>query len=110
MDSLMMKERDSLYPLFKKQNTSGGAMIAFEVHGGESEAFKFLNALELAHLAISLGSTETLVSHPFTMSSSNMDEADRLKNGITPALVRVSVGIENIDDLIKDFDQALKAI
>ena len=106
----LMKESDSLYALFKKQNTSGGAMIAFEVHGGESEAFKFLNALELAHLAISLGSTETLVSHPFTMSSSNMDEADRLKNGITPALVRVSVGIENIDDLIKDFDQALKAI
>lgn len=106
----LMKESDTLYPLFKKQNTSGGAMIAFEVHGGEAEAFKFLNALKLAHLAISLGSTETLVSHPFTMSSSNMDEADRLKNGITPALVRVSVGIENIDDLIKDFDQALKAV
>lgn len=106
----LMKESDPLYPLFKKQNQSGGAMIAIEVHGGEAEAFKFLNGLNLAHLAISLGSTETLVSHPFTMSSSNMDEKDRLKNGITPALVRISVGIENIDDLIKDFDQALKAI
>lgn len=106
----LMKESDALYPLFKKQNQSGGAMIAIEVHGGEAEAFKFLNGLNLAHLAISLGSTETLVSHPFTMSSSNMDEKDRLKNGITPALVRISVGIENIDDLIKDFDQALKAI
>ncbi len=106
----LLTESDPLYPLYKKQNTSGGAMIAFEVHGGEAEAFKFLNALQLAHLAISLGSTETLVSHPFTMSSSNMDEADRLKNGITPALIRVSVGIENIDDLIKDFDQALTSI
>lgn len=106
----LMKESDALYPLFKKQNQSGGAMIAIEVHGGEAEAFKFLNGLNLAHLAISLGSTETLVSHPFTMSSSNMDEKDRLKNGITPALVRISVGIENIDDLIKDFDQALNAI
>ena len=85
-------------------------MIAFEVHGGEAEAFRFLNALELAHLAISLGSTETLVSHPYTMSSSNMDEADRLKNGITPSLIRVSVGIENIDDLVKDFDQALRTV
>lgn len=106
----LMKESDALYPLFKKQNQSGGAMIAIEVHGGEAEAFKFLNGLNLAHLAISLGSTETLVSHPFTMSSSNMDEKDRLKNGITPALVRISVGIENIDDLIKDFHQALNAI
>lgn len=106
----LMDEADPLYPLYKKQNQSGGAMIAIEVHGGEAEAFKFLNGLNLAHLAISLGSTETLVSHPFTMSSSNMDEKDRLKNGITPALIRISVGIENIDDLIKDFDQALNAI
>lgn len=106
----LMDDSDSLYPLYKKQNQSGGAMIAIEVHGGEAEAFRFLNGLNLAHLAISLGSTETLVSHPFTMSSSNMDEKDRLKNGITPALIRISVGIENIDDLIKDFDQALKAI
>ncbi|HEY9117773.1 MAG TPA: aminotransferase class I/II-fold pyridoxal phosphate-dependent enzyme [Roseivirga sp.] len=106
----LLNETDPLYELYRKQNTSGGAMIAFEVYGGETEAFKFLNALQLAHLAISLGSTETLVSHPFTMSSSNMDEADRLKNGITPALIRLSVGIENIDDLIKDFDQALSSI
>ena len=106
----LLKEDDPLYPLFKKQNNSPGAMIAFEVHGSEPEAFKVLNKLELAHLAISLGSTETLVSHPFTMSSSNMDEADRLKNGITPALIRVSVGLENIDDLIKDLDQALNSI
>ncbi|WP_286742980.1 aminotransferase class I/II-fold pyridoxal phosphate-dependent enzyme [Roseivirga sp. UBA1976] len=104
----LMPESDPQYALFKRQNNSGGAMIAFEVHGGEAEAFRFLNALELAHLAISLGSTETLVSHPYTMSSSNMDEADRLKNGITPSLIRVSVGIENIDDLVKDFDQALR--
>ncbi len=98
------------YELYQKQCSCGGAMLAFEVVGGEAEAFQFLDALELVALAISLGSTETLASHPYTMSSSNMDEADRLKNGITPSLIRVSVGIENPDDLIKDFHQALDQI
>jgi methionine-gamma-lyase len=106
----LLDESDPLYTLHHKQCSSPGAMMAFEVKGGETEAFRFLDSLKLAHLAISLGSNETLVSHPFTMSSSNMDEADRLKNGITPALIRVSVGIENTDDLIKDFQQALAQI
>lgn len=98
------------YGLYKKQCSNGGAMLAFEVIGGEKEAFTFLDALQLASLAISLGSTETLASHPFTMSSSNMDEADRLKNGITPALIRISVGVENAQDLTKDLLQALDKI
>lgn len=106
---LLSKENEN-YELFKKQCSCGGAMLAFEVIGEEKEAFTFLDSLELVSLAISLGSTETLASHPFTMSSSNMDEADRLKNGITPSLIRVSVGIENPDDLIKDFHQALDQI
>ena len=96
--------------LFRTQCSSGGAMLAFELLGGEKEAFQFLDALELASLAVSLGSTETLASHPYTMSSSNMDESDRIKNGITPSLIRISVGIEKADDLIKDFLQALRRI
>lgn len=98
------------YGIYKRQQSSAGAMMAFEVKGGEKEAFIFLNGLELAKLAVSLGSTETLASHPYTMSSSNMNEADRVKNNITPGLVRISVGIENPDDLISDFNQALNLI
>lgn len=106
----LLPEQHKDQALFKKQYTSGGAMMAFEVKGGEAEAFRFLNALRIAHLAISLGSTETLASHPYTMSSSNMAEEDRLKNSITPALIRVSVGLENVKDLIKDFEQALAQV
>lgn len=98
------------FEIYKRQTTSSGAMMAFEVKGGEEEAFSFLNHLELVKLAVSLGSTETLASHPYTMSSANMTEEDRLKNNITPSLIRVSVGIENPDDLVKDFNQALDTI
>jgi len=105
-----LAEGSNAFKIYKRQQNSAGAMMAFEVKGGEQEAFKFLNSLELAKLAVSLGSTETLASHPYTMSSSNMNEADRVKNNITPGLVRISVGIENPDDLISDFDQALSQI
>lgn len=105
-----LTEEDPDFELFKKQYTSAGAMMAIEVKGGEAEAFRFLNALQLVQLAISLGSTETLASHPYNMSSSNMDEEDRLKSGITPNLVRISVGIENPEDIIKDIKQALEAV
>lgn len=103
-----LKPGDADYELYQKQYSSGGAMLAFDIAGGESEAFRFLNALQLACLAVSLGSTETLVSHPFTMSSSNMSLEDRAAVGITPAMVRISTGIENPDDLVKDFSQALE--
>ncbi|KYG72421.1 aminotransferase class I/II-fold pyridoxal phosphate-dependent enzyme [Roseivirga echinicomitans] len=98
------------YELAKRQMTSGGAMLAFDVVGGEAEAFRFLNAVKLAKLAVSLGSTETLTSHPFTMSSSNMSLADREAVGITPSMVRISTGIENPDDLLKDFAQAFEKV
>lgn len=98
------------YELYKRQMTSGGAMLAFDVVGGEAEAFRFLNAVKLAKLAVSLGSTETLTSHPYTMSSSNMSVADRNTVGITPSMVRISTGIENPDDLLKDFGQALDKV
>jgi len=106
----LLETSDPLYDLHHRQCNRAGAMMAFEVKGGEPEAFRFLDALKLVHLAISLGSNETLASHPFTMSSSNMDEADRLKNGITPSLIRLSVGIENPEDLIKDLKQALAQV
>lgn len=105
-----LKPGNRQYELYQKQYSSGGAMLAFDIVGGEAEAFRFLNALQLACLAVSLGSTETLVSHPFTMSASNMSLEDRAAVGISPAMIRVSTGIENPNDLIKDFTQALEQV
>lgn len=105
-----LNPEDRYYELYQKQYTSGGAMLAFDIVGGEAEAFRFLNALQLACLAVSLGSTETLASHPFTMSASNMSLEDRAAVGITPAMIRISTGIENADDLVKDFTQALEKV
>ena len=85
-------------------------MIAFEIDGGEAEAFRFLNHLELVKLAVSLGSTESLAEHPGTMTHSGVDAAEKLAMGITPALVRLSVGVEHPDDLILDLGHALAAV
>jgi len=77
------------------------------VHGGEAEAFAVLNRLKVIHLAVSLGGTETLASHPASMTHSDIPPAEQLRLGITPALIRLSVGIENPDDLIAVLEQAL---
>jgi len=105
-----LKPGEPYYTIFQKQCTSGGAMLAFDIIGGEKEAFAFLNNLNLIKLAVSLGSTETLASHPATMSSSNVPREDRLAVGITSSMIRLSVGIENPDDLIKDMSNALTKI
>jgi methionine-gamma-lyase len=85
-------------------------MIAFEVIGGEEEAFRFLNATRLVHLAVSLGGTESLASHPWTMSHSTMAPSDKKSIGVTPGLIRLSVGVEAAVDLIADLDQALATV
>lgn len=105
-----LNEEDAQFALFKKQYNSGGAMLAFDINGGEKEAFRFLNQLKLVKLAVSLGSTESLASHPFTMSSSNMSMEDRRKVAITPSMIRFSTGIEKAEDLLKDLDQALAKV
>lgn len=93
--------------LLKKQCKGSGAMISFEVNGGEAEAFKFLNGLKLVKLAVSLGSTESLAQHPYTMTHSAVPENEKLKGGITSALIRLSVGVEAAEDLIQDLESAL---
>jgi len=98
------------YEIFKKQCETGGAMIAFEVKGGEKSAFAFLNALKLAHLAVSLGSTESLAEHPATMTHADVDPELKERLGITSSLVRFSVGVEHYEDLISDIKQALDSI
>ncbi len=96
--------------LFQKQYTGTGAMISFEVKGGEPEAFRFLNTLQLIKLAVSLGSTESLAEHPASMTHCSVDPSHRHKIGIMDSLVRLSVGVEDPDDLIYDISQALGAI
>jgi methionine-gamma-lyase len=94
-------------PLFERQCKSAGSTFAFEIKGGEHEAFAALNRLEVIKLAVSLGGTETLASHPASMTHSDIPHEEQLRLGITPSLIRLSVGIENPDDLIADLEQAL---
>jgi methionine-gamma-lyase len=94
--------------VFERQCKGAGSTFSFEVKGGEAEAFAALDKLEVIKLAVSLGGTETLASHPAAMTHSDIPPEDQLRLGITPALIRLSVGIENPDDLIADLDQALR--
>lgn len=106
-----LKEEDpKSYQIFKRQCSSAGSMLAFDVVGGEKEAFTFLNNLHLMKLAVSLGSTESLAEHPATMTHSEMEDDVKNKLFITEKLVRISVGIENADDLITDIGEALEKI
>jgi methionine-gamma-lyase len=106
----LLKEGDEGFEVFKKQCTGTGSMIAFEVQGGEAGAFRFLNHLKLIKLAVSLGGTESLAEHPGAMTHSDVPPEDQLKIGITPSMVRISVGVEDPDDLIADVAQALNAV
>ena len=92
--------------LMERQARSAGSTFSFEVEGGQKEAFAFLNRLQLFKLAVSLGGTESLICHPATTVHSGLSEEARREIGITPALIRVSVGIENPDDLVADIAQA----
>jgi methionine-gamma-lyase len=93
--------------VFERQCKGPGSTFSFEVKGGEAEAFSVLNRLKVIKLAVSLGGTETLASHPSTMTHSDITREEQVRLGITPALIRLSVGIEHPDDLIADLDQAL---
>jgi len=101
---------DPQYAVYQRQCSAPGGMISFEVVGGEAEAFRLLNALKLIRLAVSLGGTESLAEHPATMTHADVDPEERLELGITPAMIRLSVGVEHPDDLIADLAQALEAV
>jgi methionine-gamma-lyase len=85
-------------------------MISFDVKGGQQEAFKFLNALKLIKLAVSLGSTESLAEHPATMTHVDVDKELRTKLSITDKMIRLSIGVEYYEDIIFDLNQALNEI
>ncbi len=98
-----------MYELYQRQCTGPGSLIAFEVRGGEHAAFRVLNALQLVRLAVSLGGTESLAEHPASMTHADVPKDVQLRFGITPGLIRLSVGVEHYDDLIADLAQALDA-
>jgi methionine-gamma-lyase len=105
-----LKETDPEYRIYEKQCEAPGSTFSFEIRGGEEEAFRFLNALRLVKLAVSLGGTESLAEHPATMTHSDVPTETQQRIGITPALVRVSIGIEHPDDIIADLERALEAV
>ena len=101
---------DGRQSLYRRQCSAAGSTFSFEVNGGEAEAFRFLNRLEHIKLAVSLGGTESLIEHPATMTHSDIAREKQIELGITPAMLRLSVGIEHPDDLIVDLAQALDAV
>lgn len=96
--------------IYKRHCTGAGSTFSLYLKGGEKEAFAFLDALKIAKLAVSLGGTETLASHPAGMTHLSVPEARKQALGITDNLVRISIGVEDADDLISDFEEALKAV
>ncbi len=96
------------YPIYKEQCLAPGAMISFDLKGGEKEAFRFLNGLKLIKLAVSLGGTESLAEHPTTMTHAGVDCDLKKALGVSSSMVRLSVGVEAPEDLIWDIQQALE--
>ena len=91
-----------------KQMSHGGPVMSIEVKGGLEAGKKFINRLQMCTRAVSLGTTDTLISHPASMTHYGVPKEEREKFGITDGLIRMSVGIENIADILNDLDQALE--
>jgi len=102
-----LQDGDPHRAVFDRQCTAPGSTFAFDVKGGEAEAFALLDHLQIMKLAVSLGGTETLISHPASMTHSGVARELREEIGLTDALIRISVGIENAEDLILDLAQGL---
>jgi len=102
------KERQA--DIYRRHCSGAGSTFSLYLKGGEAEAFAFLDALRIAKLAVSLGGTETLASHPAGMTHLSVADDRKAALGITDNLVRISIGVEDADDLIADFTQALDAI
>jgi cystathionine gamma-lyase len=96
--------------LAKRQMTGCGGTFSFRVNGGQDAVFRLLGAVKLFTLAESLGGVESLIEHPWSMTHASMPEEARTEAGITQDLIRVSVGLEHIDDLIEDLEQALQSV
>lgn len=95
------------YEIAKKQMKAGGCVVAFEIEGGVEAGKKFFNAIKLLSLSANLGDSRSIVTHPASTTHSKLSSEDRIKGGITDGMVRLSVGLEHVDDIIKDVTQAL---
>jgi methionine-gamma-lyase len=98
------------YDLAQKQMSQAGGMIAFEVIGERETGAQFINQLQMILCAVSLGDTETLIQHPASMTHSTYTEEELAEHLISPTLLRLSVGLEDVDDIIADLDQALNKL
>jgi O-succinylhomoserine sulfhydrylase len=87
----------------------GGNIVAFEIRGGIEAGRRFLDNIKMCSLSANLGDTRTIVTHPSSTTHGRLSEEDRLEVGIKDGLVRVSVGLENVEDIIEDIEQALHA-
>ncbi|MAR64336.1 MAG: methionine gamma-lyase [Flammeovirgaceae bacterium] len=106
----LVTEDSPEYNIIKKQYSSPGGMISFDIKGGEKEAFMFLDNLKLVKLAVSLGGTESLACHPYSMTHADVNVDTKLKMGMGESLVRLSIGIEDSDDLVNDIINSLDTI
>ncbi|NNG17851.1 MAG: cystathionine gamma-synthase family protein [Gemmatimonadales bacterium] len=106
----LIRENDPMFEVYRHQCVGPGSLIAFEVKDGEAGAFRFLNALQLVKLAVSLGGTESLAEHPGTMTHADVPPDDQARMGLSPSMVRLSVGVEHYSDILADLEQALEAV
>jgi len=96
------------YKIAKKQMSNGGGLVTFEIKGGIDSGRKFLNALQMISVTNNLGDTRTIASHPASTTHSKLTEDERKAVGITPGLIRISVGLEHAEDILNDILQALE--
>ncbi|MDQ0110077.1 O-succinylhomoserine sulfhydrylase [Chitinophaga terrae (ex Kim and Jung 2007)] len=95
------------YAVATKQMSGGGGLVCFELKGGLQQGVRFLDSLELLSLTANLGDSRSIASHPASTTHAKLTEEERLKVGITPGLIRISVGLENVNDILEDILQAL---
>jgi O-succinylhomoserine sulfhydrylase len=96
------------YDIAKKQMSSGGGIVTFDLKGGVESGRNFLNALQMLSMTNNLGDSRTIASHPASTTHSKLTDAERAAVGITPGLIRISAGLEHIDDILADIEQALE--
>jgi len=93
-----------------QQMSGGGTLVTFDIRGGKAECFRFMNALRIVDISNNLGDSKSLATHPATTTHMRIGEAERTKLGITDGTVRLSVGLEDVADLIEDLADALDAV
>jgi O-succinylhomoserine sulfhydrylase len=98
------------YELARRQMRGGGSLVTFDVAGGKPAAFRFMNALKLVDISNNLGDSKSLITHPATSTHQRLTAEQKAAYGINPGLVRLSVGLEDVEDLIGDLERGLKCV